>query len=231
MHCWNDQRRNKPCNAWSIREKEEHPRIHESFPQRNTYSRHYRRERAGLNSPQNLAKIRRYIEPSRSVTRFQSRCRLWGRRKKRKRRKNLQRAQHGGRLHRGGHIPGWELLHATFRLYCDLCARWGWLRATIYGFRDEGEGWSNVGCRMARDRLQRDYKGSSSPRRSIPSSPSPILFKRVPHSFLRFDSRGGRVRWTRLITDKSHFWCLIRIRRYVLSLSMCFVESKIRKML
>lgn len=54
----------------------------EFFPQRNTYSRHYRRERAGLDSPQNLAKIRRYIEPSRSVTRFQSRCRLWGRRKK-----------------------------------------------------------------------------------------------------------------------------------------------------
>lgn len=38
---------------------------------------------------------------------------------------------------RGERIPGRELLHATFRLYCDLCARWGWLRATIYGFWDE----------------------------------------------------------------------------------------------
>lgn len=207
MHCWNDQRRNKPCNAWSIREKEEHPRIHESFPQRNTYSRHYRREggRAGLDSPQNLAKIRRYIEPSRSVTRFQSRCRLWGRRKKRKRRKNLQRAQHGGRLHRGGHIPGWELLHATFRLYCDLCARWGWLRATIYGFRDErGDPTSAAGWpAIVFNEITKDPRVRAGPYQAAPPQSFSNAF-RIPSSvsILEEDAFDGRgLLPTKVISD------------------------------
>lgn len=159
--------------------------------------------------------IRRYIEPSGDEVRdtvpwlWSCRSQRKKRRRRRKgeegereRKKEEKSAEHGGRLHqRGGHIPGWELLHATFRLYCDLCARWGWLRATIYGFRDERErereGWSNVGCRMARDRLQRDYKGSSSPRRSIPSSPHPQSFSnafRIPSSvsILEEDALDGR---------------------------------------
>lgn len=97
--------------------------------------------------------IRRYIEPSGDEVRdtvpwlWSCRSQRKKRRRRRKgeegereRKKEEKSAEHGGRLHqRGGHIPGWELLHATFRLYCDLCARWGWLRATIYGFRDERE--------------------------------------------------------------------------------------------
>lgn len=61
------------------------------------------------------------------------------------------------------------------------------------------EGWSNVGCRMARDRLQRDYKGSSSP---YQAASLPILFKRIPPRFEE-DAFDGR----RLIMDEGHFWC------------------------